>query len=165
MFQVRIFTLYPDLFPGPLKEGLYGKALSNKIWDLKIINMRDYSFDKHKTVDDTPFGGGSGMLIKPDIVAKSIDENILPGEKAYYLTPKGKTFDQKIAKKLSGEKVSGPKIVIKTGEETFLKRTSIGIKKYSNIFDYFILQEKTLAISCKNNIKKFIMPCKLLVFP
>ncbi len=105
MFQVRIFTLYPDLFPGPLKEGLYGKALSNKIWDLKIINMRDYSFDKHKTVDDTPFGGGSGMLIKPDIVAKSFDENILPGEKVYYLTPKGKMFNQKVAKKLSGEKV------------------------------------------------------------
>ena len=105
MFQVRIFTLYPDLFPGPLKEGLYGKALSNKIWNLKIINMRDYSFDKHKTVDDTPFGGGSGMLIKPDIVAKSFDENILPGEKVYYLTPKGKMFNQKVAKKLSGEKV------------------------------------------------------------
>ncbi len=105
MFQTRIFTLYPDLFPGPLKEGLYGKALTKKIWDLKVINMRDYSLDKHKTVDDTPFGGGSGMLIKPEIVAKSLDENISQGEKTFYLTPKGNLFNQKIAKKIAKEKV------------------------------------------------------------
>jgi len=105
MLKVRIFTLYPDSFPGPLKEGLYGKALSKKIWDLKVINMRNYSLDKHKKVDDTPFGGGSGMLIKPDIVAKSLDENISVGEKTFYLTPKGNLFNQKIAKKLSKEKV------------------------------------------------------------
>ena len=58
MLQAQIFTLYPELFPGPLNKGLYGKALSNNIWNLKIVNIRDYSSDKHKTVDDTPFGGG-----------------------------------------------------------------------------------------------------------
>ena len=105
MWEAKVFTLYPDIFPGLLDKGLYGRALSKKIWDLKIVDIRDAAEDKHKTVDDTPFGGGSGMLIKPDIVAKSIDENILPGEKAYYLTPKGKMFNQKIAKKLSREKV------------------------------------------------------------
>ena len=103
MFQVRIFTLYPDLFPGPLKEGLYGKALSNKIWNLKIINMRDYSFDKHKTVDDTPFGGGSGMLIKPDVLANSLDKNLKTKEKIIYLSPRGKLFNQEMAKKISNE--------------------------------------------------------------
>ena len=80
MFRAQIFTLYPDLFPGPLEKGLYGKALSKKIWDLKVINIRSYASDKHKTVDDTTFGGGSGMLIKPDVVAKSLDENISEGE-------------------------------------------------------------------------------------
>ena len=104
MLHVQIFTLYPELFPGPLNKGLYGKALSNNIWNLKIVNIRDYSSDKHKTVDDTPFGGGSGMLIKPDVLANSLDQNVKPNEKIYYLTPKGKLFSQKLAKKLSKEK-------------------------------------------------------------
>ena len=104
MLQAQIFTLYPELFPGPLNKGLYGKALSNNIWNLKIVNIRDYSSDKHKTVDDTPFGGGSGMLIKPDVLANSLDQNVKPNKKIYYLTPKGKLFSQKLAKKLSKEK-------------------------------------------------------------
>ena len=104
MLQAQIFTLYPELFPGPLNKGLFGKALSNNIWNLKIVNIRDYSSDKHKTVDDTPFGGGSGMLIKPDVLANSLDQNAKPNEKIYYLTPKGKLFTQKLAKKLSKDK-------------------------------------------------------------
>ena len=104
MLQAQIFTLYPELFPGPLNKGLYAKALSNNIWNLKVVNIRDYSSDKHKTVDDTPFGGGSGMLIKPDVLANSLDQNVKTNEKIYYLTPKGKLFSQKLAKKLSKEK-------------------------------------------------------------
>ena len=104
MWKAQIFTLYPEIFPGPLNKGLYGKALSKKIWDLKIVNIRDSAEDKHKTVDDTPFGGGSGMLLKPDVLAKSIDQNINIGERIFYLSPKGKKFDQKIAKDLAKEK-------------------------------------------------------------
>ena len=69
MFIAQVFTLYPDFFPGPLDKGLYGKAMEKKIWDLKIVDIREYALDKHKTVDDTPYGGGSGMLLKPDVVA------------------------------------------------------------------------------------------------
>ena len=103
MWKARIFTLYPEIFPGPLNKGLYGKALSNKIWNLDIINIRDSAEDKHKTVDDTPLGGGSGMLIKPDVLASSIDQHVSKREKIFYLTPKGKLFNQKIAKSLSKE--------------------------------------------------------------
>ena len=103
MWKARIFTLYPETFPGPLNTGLYGKALENKVWDLDIINIRDAAEDKHKTVDDTPFGGGCGMLIKPDVLARSIDQNINKNEKIFYLSPKGKLFSQKIAKSLSKE--------------------------------------------------------------
>ena len=103
MWKARIFTLYPEAFPGPLNKGLYGKALLNKIWNLDIINIRDSAEDKHKTVDDTPFGGGSGMLIKPDVLASSIDQHVSKKEKIFYLTPKGKLFNQKIAKSLSKE--------------------------------------------------------------
>jgi len=103
MWQARIFTLYPEIFPGPLNKGLYGKALSNKIWNLDIINIRDSAKDKHKTVDDTPFGGGTGMLIKPDVLARSIDQHVNKSEKIFYLSPKGKLFNQKTAKSLSKE--------------------------------------------------------------
>ena len=104
MFLARIFTLYPDYFPGPLSKGLYGKAMEKKIWDIETVNIRDYATDKHKTVDDTPYGGGLGMLIKPDVLAKALDEKLKVNEKIYYLSPKGKLFDQKLAKDLSKEK-------------------------------------------------------------
>ncbi len=105
MWTARVFTLYPEIFPGPLNKGLYGKALENKAWNLKVVNIRDSAEDKHKTVDDTPFGGGSGMLLKSDVLGKSIDSNIKKGERIFYLSPKGKKFDQKIAKELSKEKI------------------------------------------------------------
>ena len=104
MFQAQVFTLYPEVFPGPLAKGLYGKALSNKLWKLSVTNIRDAAIDKHKTVDDTPYGGGTGMLIKADILANSLDQKVKKGERIFYLSPKGKKFDQKLAQDLSKEK-------------------------------------------------------------
>ena len=104
MWKARVFTLYPEIFPGPLNKGLYGKALEKKLWNLEVVNIRESAEDKHKTVDDTPFGGGSGMLLKPDILGKSIDANVKKSERIFYLSPKGKKFDQRIAKDLSKEK-------------------------------------------------------------
>jgi tRNA (guanine37-N1)-methyltransferase len=104
MFQAQIFTLYPEFFPGPLTKGLYGKALINKLWNLSVINIRDAATDKHKTVDDTPYGGGSGMLLKADVLASSLDQKVKKGERVFYLSPKGKKFDQKLAQELSKEK-------------------------------------------------------------
>ena len=96
--------MYPEFFPGPLSKGLYGKALEKKIWNLKVVNIRDAAEDKHKTVDDTPFGGGAGMLLKADILARSIDKNLNDNSRIFYLSPKGKKFDQKFAKELAKEK-------------------------------------------------------------
>ena len=104
MWQAQVFTLYPEVFPGPLSKGLYGKAMSKKLWNLKVVNIRDAAEDKHKTVDDTPYGGGSGMLLKADVLAKSLDQNRIEGEKILYLSPKGKKFDQSYAKKLATAK-------------------------------------------------------------
>ena len=97
MFNAKIFTLYPEYFPGPFNIGICKKAFEKKLWDLKLINIRDYADDKHKTVDDTPYGGGVGMLMRPDVVAKSLDANLEEKETIYYLTPKGKIFNQNIA--------------------------------------------------------------------
>ena len=104
MFQAQVFTLYPEIFPGPLAKGIYGKAQNNKLWDLSVINIRDAATDKHKTVDDTPYGGGTGMLLKADVLANSLDQNVKKGERIFYLSPKGKIFDQKLAQDLSKEK-------------------------------------------------------------
>ena len=103
MLSVKIFSLYPDMFPGPLDVGLYKRARKKKIWSLDVINIRDYAKDKHKTVDDTPFGGGNGMLMRADIVAEALDKNIKKNKnsKTIYLSPKGKQFDQNLAKKFS----------------------------------------------------------------
>ena len=104
MFQAQVFTLYPEIFPGPLAKGIYGKAQNNKLWDLSVINIRDAATDKHKTVDDTPYGGGTGMLLKADVLANCLDQNVKKGERIFYLSPKGKIFDQKLAQDLSKEK-------------------------------------------------------------
>jgi len=104
MLQAQVLTLYPEIFPGPLDKGLYGKALAKNLWKLNIVDIRDAATDKHKTVDDTPYGGGTGMLLKADVLANSIDQNIKEGERIIYLSPKGKKFDQKLAQDLSKEK-------------------------------------------------------------
>ena len=104
MFKVKIFTLYPGLYPGPLNTGIYKKALESKIWDLKVINIRDYAIDKHSSVDDTPFGGGNGMLLRPDVVASALDSNLESNETTIYLSPKGKKFDQRAAREFSKQK-------------------------------------------------------------
>tara|TARA_B000000460_G_scaffold92466_1_gene64704 strand:- start:565 stop:1254 length:690 start_codon:yes stop_codon:yes gene_type:complete len=107
MWKARIFTLYPELFPGPLGIGLYKKALEKKLWSLDVVNIRDYSVDKHKTVDDTPFGGGSGMLMRADVIANSLDKNISDkAEPIIYLSPKGKKFDQTYAKKILNKNIN-----------------------------------------------------------
>ena len=107
MWTARVFTLYPELFPGPLGFGLYKKAMDQKIWSLEVVNIRDYATDKHKTVDDTPFGGGTGMLMRADVIANSLDKNVSnENEPIIYLSPKGKKFDQIFAKKILNKNIN-----------------------------------------------------------
>ena len=107
MWTARVFTLYPELFPGPLGSGLYKKASEKKLWSLEVVNIRDYALDKHKTVDDTPFGGGSGMVMRADVIANSLDENISnKTEPIIYLSPKGKKFDQTYARKIMDKNIN-----------------------------------------------------------
>tara|TARA_Y100001936_G_scaffold115514_1_gene113063 strand:- start:622 stop:1311 length:690 start_codon:yes stop_codon:yes gene_type:complete len=101
MFKVKIFTLYPEFFPGPFSKGIYGNALKKKIWDIDVVNIRDYAEDKHKTVDDTPYGGGSGMVMRADVIANSLDNNLEKNEKVYFMSPRGKLLNQEFSKKIS----------------------------------------------------------------
>ncbi len=100
MFAANIFTLYPEIFPGALGHGIYRRASEKKIWNLNVTNIRDYALDKHLTVDDKPFGGGSGMIMKADVIDNCLDKNANKF-KTYYLSPRGKIFNQDLALQLS----------------------------------------------------------------
>ena len=103
-WKANILTLYPEIYPGYLSYSLLGKALEKKIWELNIYNLRDFGEGKHKTVDDKPFGGGAGMIIKPDILGNAIEETLIKNhdrQSLVYLSPKGRPFKQIDAKNFS----------------------------------------------------------------
>jgi len=102
MINFKILTLFPELFPGPLAASITGAALKKNLWSIQATNIRDFAKDKHQTVDDTPYGGGAGMLLKPDVVADAI-EDVKSKGKIIYLSPRGKVFNQKIAEELAQE--------------------------------------------------------------
>ena len=102
MWSAKIFTLYPEFFPGILDIGLYKRARENKIWSLDVVNIRDYALDKHGSVDDTPFGGGSGMVMRADVIDHCLDKNIKNSKnELIYLSPRGELLTQKVARELS----------------------------------------------------------------
>ncbi|OFW68037.1 MAG: tRNA (guanosine(37)-N1)-methyltransferase TrmD [Alphaproteobacteria bacterium GWC2_42_16] len=99
MHKVTILTLFPEMFPGPLGQSLLGKALDKKLWSLTVVDIRDFAEDKHQTVDEPCFGGGPGMVLRPDIIDKAIASVMEKGKaRLIYLTPRGKVFGQTLAK-------------------------------------------------------------------
>ena len=104
MWSATVLSLFPEMFPGTLGLSIAGKALKNDIWSLKMINIRDFSNDKNGKVDDVPFGGGHGMVIKPDVIDKALNSVIDAKGPRIYLSPRGEKFDQRYAKSLSEEK-------------------------------------------------------------
>ena len=104
MWNATVLSLFPEMFPGTLGLSLSGKALKNGIWSLKTINIRDYADNKNGKVDDVPFGGGPGMVIKPDVLDRALNSVVDEKGPRIYLSPRGKFFDQKFAKDLSKEK-------------------------------------------------------------
>lgn len=93
-FKANVLTLFPDMFPGFLGQSLAGRALSSGIWELSVTNIRDFATDKYRTVDDEPFGGGVGMVLKPDVVGAAI-ESLASSAPLVYFTPRGKRLSQK----------------------------------------------------------------------
>lgn len=99
--KVKVLTIFPELFPGFLGSSLTGKALKEGKWELEVINIRDYAFDKHGSVDDTPYGGGAGMVMRADVLGAAIDANHTKGSKIIYMSPRGKTLTQSLSKDFS----------------------------------------------------------------
>ena len=100
--KINILTLFPEMFL-PLKQSIIGRACKNSILEISIINIRDFSKDNHKKVDDTPYGGGAGMVIKPDVVYDAFKSIKAENAKTIYLSPQGKTLNQEKVKDLSRE--------------------------------------------------------------
>ena len=106
----NILTLFPEMFPGVLGHSLAGKALERGDWNFNAVNIRDFAEDVHKTVDDTPYGGGAGLVMRPDIIEKALLSVDNPGRKIY-LSPRGRVLDQALVKELS----STPSITLLCG--------------------------------------------------
>lgn len=110
-FQAVALTLFPEMFPGPLGASLAGKALQDKVWTLETVDIRGFASDKHRTVDDSPFGGGAGMVMRPDVLDAAITASRPNGTPLIYLTPRGRILDQRRVRTLA----AGPGVTLICG--------------------------------------------------
>jgi len=112
-FSADIVTLFPELFPGPLGASVLGRGLADGLWQLRATQLRDFATDRHRTVDDTPAGGGAGMVLKPDILARAIDAVSPAGDPRprLLMSPRGRPLTQARARALA----AGPGAVIVCG--------------------------------------------------
>jgi tRNA (guanine37-N1)-methyltransferase len=112
-FSATILTLYPDMFPGPLGMSLSGDALSRGVWSLEARNIRDHGLGRHRTVDDTPAGGGPGMVIRCDVLAAALDDAAPPGDPRprLLMSPRGKPLTQARVREVA----AGPGVIVVCG--------------------------------------------------
>ena len=103
-WQATVLTLYPEMFPGQLKHALAGRALENRLWQLNVINIRDFAADKHGSVDDSPLGGGHGMVMRADVVDAALKANEQAPGPRFYPSPRGTRLTQSKVRELSKEK-------------------------------------------------------------
>ena len=101
MWRASVLTIFPEMFPGPLGVSLCGKALAGGLWSLQIVDIRDFATDKHRSVDDTPAGGGPGMVMKPDALARAIDATATDARPRLLLSPRGTPLTQARVETLS----------------------------------------------------------------
>jgi len=103
LWSATVLTLFPEMFPGPLGHSLAGRALAEGLWSLETVDIRSYASDKHRSVDDTPFGGGAGMVMRPDVVDAAIRANRRGSGPLIYFTPRGRVLTQPRVRELAQE--------------------------------------------------------------
>jgi tRNA (guanine37-N1)-methyltransferase len=112
-WAATVLTLFPEMFPGPLGHSLAGRALERGIWSLAAVDLRDFAIDRHRSVDDLPFGGGAGMIMRPDVIARALDALAIngPAHPVLYLSPRGAPLTQRRVRQLA----EGPGVVVLCG--------------------------------------------------
>jgi tRNA (guanine37-N1)-methyltransferase len=112
-WQATTLTIFPEMFPGPLGVSLAGKARAEGAWDLSVIDIRDYATDRHRSVDDAPFGGGAGMVMRPDVIDAALEaaRKAQPDAPAIYMSPRGRPLAQARVRALA----SGPGVIVLCG--------------------------------------------------
>ncbi|MQX36525.1 tRNA (guanosine(37)-N1)-methyltransferase TrmD [Roseospira navarrensis] len=122
-WTATVLTLFPEMFPGPLGHSLGGKALADGLWALGTVDIRAYARDRHRTVDDTPYGGGAGMVMRPDVVSDAIAAHHAPdsGRRLLYLSPRGRRLGQPLVRELA----AGPGVTLVCGRYEGLDQRAI----------------------------------------
>ena len=155
-FKATILTLYPDMFPGPLGQSLSGRALDKDLWNLETSQIRDFAMDKHRSVDDTPAGGGAGMVLRADILAKAIDAAAPENDPRprILMSPRGKPFTQKRAHELA----EGPGAIIVCGRFEGIDQRVIDTRQLEevSIGDYILSGGEIGAITMLDAVIRLI---------
>lgn len=130
-WQATVLTLFPEMFPGPLGHSLSGRALEEDRWRLSLIQIRDFAKDKHRSVDDTPAGGGAGMVMRADVAAAAIDaaSAAFPGAPRIYLSPRGRPLTQERVRSLA----AGPGVILFCGRFEGLDQRVIEARQLEEI--------------------------------
>jgi tRNA (guanine37-N1)-methyltransferase len=151
-----ILTLFPNMFSSPLRESILGKAIEKGLIQIRTINIRDFSLDKHQVVDDAPYGGGQGMVMKTEPIARAIEsvKSQNPSVWTIYLTPQGKPFNQDLARRLSTQ----PHLILLCGryEGVDERVRELFINEEISIGDYVLTGGELAAMVLMDAISRFI---------
>ena len=131
-WEARVITLFPEVFPGVLGASLTGKALKDGLWRLQAVDLRRFGEGKHRNVDDTPAGGGAGMVLRADVMGRAIAATHVPGQPLVFLSPRGRPFDQAMARRFAG----GPGVTLIAGRFEGLDQ---------RVIDHFGIEEVSLG--------------------
>ena len=151
--KLKVYTIFPEIFPGFLGFSLTGRALEEGIWSLETVNIRDYAFDKHGSVDDTPCGGGAGMIMRPDVLGAAIKANH-QGGRIIYMSPRGVPLTQALAQQLSQEE----RLVILCGHYEGVDQRAIDICGFEelSIGDYVLTGGELAAMVTVDALLRFV---------
>lgn len=153
-FRATVLTLYPEMFPGHLGYSLSGKAMERGDWSLEAVQIRDFARDKHRTVDDTPAGGGAGMVLKPDILAEAIDSLAQDSRPRLLMSPRGKPLSQARVRQLA----EGEGVVIVCGRFEGVDQRVIDARQLEevSIGDYILSGGEPAALTVLDAVVRIL---------